>query len=98
MIVIGIGVAMIGYTLLWWGYSLVKGYDITFAQIVSPVHYYTGAWPPAAASPDSIFPGGKNATAASAAAASSAAGKSAATGRLSGPSRIAAGQVPGAHG
>jgi hypothetical protein len=90
MIVVGMGLGWVGYALAWYGYSLVKGYDLTFMQLVSPARFYTGAWPPAAANPDVIFPGGK---APAAAATASTAG-----GRLSGPSRIAAGQVPGAHG
>jgi hypothetical protein len=33
-----------GYTLTSWGYCLVKGYDITLREWVSPLHPY--AWPP----------------------------------------------------
>jgi hypothetical protein len=90
VIVVGMGLGWVGYALAWYGYSLVKGYDLTFMQLVSPGKFYTGKWPPPAASPDAIFPGGKTATAPTTA--------TTAGGRLSGPSRIAAGQVPGAHG
>lgn len=42
---IGMGLLWAGYTLMFWGFSLVKGYDLGIADIVIPGHY-KGAWPP----------------------------------------------------
>lgn len=35
-----------GYTLLFTGYCWVRGYNIGFLSIVSPVNFYSGSWPP----------------------------------------------------
>lgn len=48
MIVVGFGLAWASYTAMFWGWSMVKGYNLTLGQIVSPKPY-SGAWPPAAA-------------------------------------------------
>lgn len=58
MIVFAIGVAWVGYTLALYGYGMVKGYDVSFTQMVSPSSYYTGAWPPCQSPDTTIFPGG----------------------------------------
>jgi hypothetical protein len=58
VIVIGILLAYGGYTLGFWGYSLVKGYDVSFKEIISPTAYYKGAWPPPTAPDTVIFPAG----------------------------------------
>jgi hypothetical protein len=64
LIFIGFGLSWIGYTLAFYGFSLVKGYDLSFRQIISPLSTdrYTGTWPPAAATDDVIFPAGKQPT------------------------------------
>ena len=66
MIPIGFGLAWFGYALAFWGHALVKGYNLSFAQVVSPVSFYRGAWPPPDATNTVLFPDGKpdnNATA-----------------------------------
>jgi hypothetical protein len=42
---IGFGILWSGYTLLFWGWTRIKGYDIGLADIVMPKHY-KGKWPP----------------------------------------------------
>jgi hypothetical protein len=42
---IGFGLLWSGYTLMFWGWCKVKGYDITLGEIVIPKHF-TGTWPP----------------------------------------------------
>ena len=58
MIAIGFGLAWVGYTLVFYGHSLVKGYNLSFLQQVSPTGYYTGAWPPGLAGGQNVFPSG----------------------------------------
>lgn len=43
---IGFGMLWCGYTLLFWGYCQIKGYDISVAEIVVPKKW-NGKWPPA---------------------------------------------------
>jgi hypothetical protein len=61
------GKTFVGFLLLWgayaavyWGYCLVEGYDITFPQVVDPVHWYSGGAPSKAGlwTGTSILPGG----------------------------------------
>jgi hypothetical protein len=59
VIIIGFGLGWLGYGLLFYGVSLVKGYDLSFSEVFSPKSYYKGSWPPAAAPDTSIFPGQK---------------------------------------
>jgi hypothetical protein len=59
VIIIGFGLAWAGYSLVFYGLSLVHGYDLSFTQVFSPVSYYKGTWPPALAPDTSIFPGQK---------------------------------------
>jgi hypothetical protein len=42
---IGFGILWSGYTLMFWGFCKVKGYDISLGEIVIPKKY-TGKWPP----------------------------------------------------
>ncbi len=58
MIPIGFAVAWTGYAAGMFGYCLVKGYGITFTQIVSPTKFWKQAWPPGIAENTSIFPTG----------------------------------------
>lgn len=43
---IGMGLLFGAYTLGFWGWSLIKGYDISVAAIVIPGRWQ-GGWPPA---------------------------------------------------
>lgn len=47
------------YTVYTWGYILIKGYNITLREWVTPLHPYSGTWPPAHVPPGSIFPTSK---------------------------------------
>lgn len=42
---IGFGMLWGGYTLLFWGFCQIKGYDISLAEIVIPKKF-SGTWPP----------------------------------------------------
>jgi len=72
---IAMGIIWGGYSVTLWGYTLLKGYNLTFPQLVSPTGYYKGtAWPPPGTIPGSqVFPGGGGA--APAATASTGTGK-----------------------
>lgn len=41
------------YTLMFWGWTMVKGYSITLPQIVMPGDY-KGTWPPSAATASTV--------------------------------------------
>lgn len=56
MIAIGFGIAWLGYALSFYGFSLVKGYDLSLRDVISPSGYYKGSWPPPAAPDDQVFP------------------------------------------
>jgi hypothetical protein len=58
MLVIGFSLSWIGYTLGFWGHSLIKGYNLSFKQIASPSSYYKGSWPPPLAGNSVIIPDG----------------------------------------
>ena len=62
MIVIGMGLGWVGYALAWRGFALVKGWNLSTGQIISPTKYYKGAWPPPLAPDTAIFPTGKAAS------------------------------------
>ena len=47
-----------GYATGLYGWSLIRGYDLTLAQMVSPTKWYSGKWPPAGAGNESILPNG----------------------------------------
>jgi hypothetical protein len=53
-----------GYSLGLWGWCLIRGYDVTLGQLMSPAHPYGTSkgekWPPPLIGPDVIFPGGRN--------------------------------------
>ena len=52
-----------GYSVSLWGWCLLRGYNVTLGQLMSPAHPYGSgkgqAWPPALMGPDVIFPGGR---------------------------------------
>lgn len=63
MIAIGMGLAWIGYATGFWGYCLIRGYNLSFMDVASPVHYYLGAkasrpgtWPPKCCPPGTVIP------------------------------------------
>jgi hypothetical protein len=55
---LGFGIIWAGYATGLYGYSLVRGYNLTLAQMVSPVKWYQGKWPPAEAGNTQILPSG----------------------------------------
>lgn len=59
MMALGVGVLWFGYGIASWGYLLVKGYDVTLGAWLSPLHPYSGSWPPPLIgdrNPGSVFP------------------------------------------
>ena len=58
MVPIGFGLFWVGYALSTWGYFLVRGYNLSPKQIISPVGFYTGKWPPPKAGNTVIIPNG----------------------------------------
>ncbi len=58
MIAVAMALGWASYTLMLWGYSLLKGYNISLVQLVNPVHQYTGQWPPHLAGNSTIIPDG----------------------------------------
>jgi hypothetical protein len=47
-----------GYTGIIYGYCLIRGYNVSLKEIVSPTGWYSGVWPPPAAGNTQIFPDG----------------------------------------
>jgi hypothetical protein len=58
MVWIGMTLVWAGYSVGLYGYSLVRGYNLTLAQMVSPTKWYSGQWPPAKAGNEQILPTG----------------------------------------
>ena len=58
MVAIGFLVIWGGYSLGLFGWTLFRDYDVTFGQLVNPVHPYRGKWPPAKIPDTQIWPGG----------------------------------------
>jgi len=58
-----IGMAMVwaGYSVGLYGYSLVRGYNLTFPKMLSPTGWYSGPWPPQKAGNTEIIPTGDKA-------------------------------------
>jgi hypothetical protein len=53
------GITWFGYSVALWGYCLIKGYNVTLAKLVNPVHPFAATWPPPANIPTSdVFPPG----------------------------------------
>lgn len=59
---IGMGLGWLGYALGLWGWSLLRGYNVTLGQLMSPIHPYAGAWPPALLPDTQTLPGKQQAT------------------------------------
>lgn len=73
----GAGVVAVGMLLIWGGYSvslfgwcLIRDYNVTLGQLMSPAHPYGSgqgqSWPPPAIPSTQIWPGGAPAAAAAA--------------------------------
>jgi hypothetical protein len=64
MLPVGMILVWAGYSVGLWGWCLIRGYDVTLGQLMSPAHPYGSgkgqAWPPPVMSPSQIFPGGRN--------------------------------------
>ena len=58
MVWLGFGLGWMGYAVGLYGYALVRGYNLTLAQMASPTKWYQGKWPPAAAGNEQILPTG----------------------------------------
>jgi hypothetical protein len=54
---IGMGLGWLGYSLGLWGWALLRGYNVTLGQLMSPTHPYSGSWPPALMAPTQVIPG-----------------------------------------
>jgi hypothetical protein len=59
MVALGFGLFWLSYAMGTWGYSLVRGYNLSGKQIMSPVGFYTGKWPPQLAGNTTIIPNGQ---------------------------------------
>jgi hypothetical protein len=58
MLPLGFGITWLGYSLGLYGWCLIKGYNVTFRQLVNPVTIYTTWPPPAINDPAVIWPPG----------------------------------------
>ena len=62
MVAVAFALIWAGYSTSLWGWCLLRDYDLTFGQLVSPTHPYSGAWPPAKIPATQIWPGGSTVT------------------------------------
>ena len=62
MVAVAFALVWAGYSTSLWGWCLLRDYDLTFGQLVSPVHPYSGAWPPAKIPSGQIWPAGSTTT------------------------------------
>lgn len=46
MLAIGFAIALAGYAVGFKGFSLLQGWDLPFTQMINPLHWYQGPWPP----------------------------------------------------
>lgn len=69
MLAVGMLLTWAGYSAGLWGWCLLRGYDVTMGQLMSPAHPYLSGkgqrWPPPMIADDVIFPGGRSQAAAS---------------------------------
>ena len=65
MLPVGMLLTWAGYSVSLWGWCLLRGYDVTLGQLMSPVHPYGSGkgqpWPPAPIPDSQVFPGGAGA-------------------------------------
>ena len=63
MLAAGMLIMWTGYSVSLWGWCLLRGYDVTLGQLMSPAHPYGSGkgqkWPPPLMGSDVIFPGGR---------------------------------------
>lgn len=71
MLAVGGLLVWAGYSVSLWGWCLLRGYNVTLGQLMTPIHPYLSgkgqSWPPPLMAPDVIFPGGRTAAGGSAA-------------------------------
>jgi hypothetical protein len=48
-----------GYSLTLFGWSLWRDYDVTLGQLASPLHPYSGPWPPPLIPAGQFWPAGQ---------------------------------------
>lgn len=62
VVAVGMLVVWLGYTVEFYGYTLLKGYDVTFGQLASPAHPYGSGrgqnWPPPLIKQGQVLPTG----------------------------------------
>ena len=62
MIAVGMLLTWAGYSVGLWGWCLLRGYNVTLGQLMSPTHPYGSGkgqgWPPAQIPDTQVFPGG----------------------------------------
>jgi hypothetical protein len=67
MIAVGFLLTWFGYSVSLWGWCLLRGYDVTLGQLMSPAHPYGSGknqpWPPGQIGDSRVFPGGTSGTA-----------------------------------
>lgn len=63
MVAVGMGLLWATYTVMLYGYTLVRGYDITLVQMAKP-GTFSATWPPPIAPNTELIPSGKSSTAA----------------------------------
>lgn len=78
MVAVAMVLVWAGYGLGLFGWTLFEDYDVTLGQMMSPVHPYSGAWPPAKIPAGQTWPGGNKSTPAPAAGIASPASEQAA--------------------
>ena len=61
MVWLGFAVIWMGYGTGLYGYSLIRGYNLSAKQVFSPAGWYAGKWPPQPAGNTQILPSGKEA-------------------------------------
>lgn len=97
MIALGFGVLWVGYAVGFTGYCWVKGYNLSFREIVFPTGFYTGQWPPGLVNdPTVLIPTGSQGSAGSTAGQTNTSGSYAPPG--GNPVKSTGGTVQGGHG
>jgi len=91
MVWLGFAVIWMGYGTGLYGYSLIRGYNLSAKEVFSPVGWYQGKWPPQPAGNTQILPTGKEAATQTTALvlANAPPGTASAGGGISGPSQPA---------
>ena len=61
MIAVGMLLTWAGYSISLWGWCLLRGYNVTLGQLMSPTHPYGAGknqpWPPGPIPDSQVFPG-----------------------------------------